>query len=103
MYAVIKTGSFQFRVAEGDIIDAPKLEMEIGKTFDISDVLLVADGENVSVGNPNVKGASVTVEVIAQHLDTKDVNFTFRKRKDARRKIGHRQQLTALKITKIAK
>lgn len=103
MYAVIQTGSFQFKVAEGDIIDAPKLDNEVGQTFDIGDVLLVVDGDDVRVGNPLVKGASVTVEVIRQHLDTKDIHFTFRKRKDSRKAIGHRQQLTALKVTKIAK
>jgi large subunit ribosomal protein L21 len=101
MYAVIQVGSFQFRVAEGDKIDAPKLDSEVGKTFDITDVLLYADGADVRVGDPFVKGASVSVKIERHLLDDKDIRFKFKKRKDARKTIGHRQQLTALNITKI--
>ena len=102
MYAVIQVGSFQFKVAEGDMIDAPKLDSEIGKTFDVTDVLLVVDGDMVVAGDPFVKGAKVTVKVVRHLLDDKDISFKFRKRKDARKTIGHRQQLTALNIVKIA-
>ncbi len=102
MYAVVDIGSFQFKVTEGDLIDAPKLDHDIGQKFDVSEVLLVADGENVKVGDPHVKGATVSFEVVRQFLDDKDVRFTFRKRKDSRKKQGHRQPLTALKVTKIS-
>ena len=102
MYAVIQLGSFQFKVAEGDMIDAPKLDSEVGKSFDVTDVLLYASGDDVRVGDPFVKGAQVTVTVVRHLLDEKDISFKFKKRKDARKTIGHRQQLTALNITKIA-
>lgn len=102
MYAVIDVGSFQFRVAEGDVIDAPSMDIEPGKTMDIDKVLLVADGENVKVGAPYVTGAKVSFEVVRHLRDEKDISFFFRKRKDARKTIGHRQDLTALKVTKIA-
>jgi large subunit ribosomal protein L21 len=102
MYAVIDIGSFQFKVSEGDLIDAPKLDREIGQKFDVAEVLLVSDGDNVKVGNPYLKGASVSLEVISQHKDDKDIKFIYRKRKDWRKKQGHRQELTALKVAKIS-
>jgi large subunit ribosomal protein L21 len=102
MYAVVDLGSFQYKIAEGEIIESPKLEAKVGETFDMSDVLLVADGDNVKVGNPFVKGAKVTFEVIRHLRDTKDVKFVYRKRKDWRKKTGHRQELTALKVSKIS-
>ena len=101
MYAVIQVGSFQFKVKEGDMIDAPKLDSEVGQSMDITDVLLVAKGDEVSVGDPFVKGAKVTAKIVRHLLDDKDISFKFKKRKDARKTIGHRQQLTALNITKI--
>ena len=102
MYAVIDIGSFQFKVAEGDIIDAPKLDQDVGQKFDLDKVLLVADGENVKVGDPYVKGATVSLEVVRQFRDQKDHKFIYRKRKDWRKKQGHRQELTALKVAKIS-
>ncbi|MBF0619911.1 MAG: 50S ribosomal protein L21 [Candidatus Omnitrophica bacterium] len=102
MYAVVQVGAYQFRVAEGDMIDAPKLEKEVGQTLDTNEVLLVADGKDVKVGTPFVKNAKVSFEVIRQFRDEKDVFFTYRKRKDWQKKIGHRQELTALKVSKIS-
>ena len=102
MYAVVDIGSFQFKVTEGDLIDAPKLDREVGQKFDVAEVLLVADGENVKVGDPHVKGATVSFEVVRHFRDEKDVRFMYRKRKDTRRKQGHRQPLTALKVAKIS-
>ncbi len=101
MYAFIQLGSFQFKVQEGDIIDAPKLDSDVGKSFDVNDVLLYANGDDLRVGNPAVKDVKVTATVVRQLLDTKDISFKFKKRKDARKTIGHRQQLTAINITKI--
>ncbi|MFH0754766.1 MAG: 50S ribosomal protein L21 [Candidatus Omnitrophota bacterium] len=101
MYAVIQLGSFQFKVAEGDMIDAPKLDSEVGQTLDISDVYLYANGDDVRVGDPLVKNVKVHAKIVRHLLDEKDISFKFRKRKDARKTIGHRQQLTALNITKI--
>lgn len=102
MYAVIGLGSFQFKVTENDLIDAPSLEKDVGQTFDVDNVLLVCDGDQVRIGNPVVKGAKVSVEVVRHFRDEKDVYFTYRKRKDSRKKIGHRQELTALKVIKIS-
>ena len=101
MYAVIEVGSFQFKVTEGEIIDAPKLDSEIGQTLDLDKVLCVVDGTDIKVGTPYLTGAKVTAEIVRQFRDTKDINFTYRKRKDSRKAIGHRQYLTALKVTKI--
>ena len=102
MYAVIDVGSFQFKVKEGDVIDAPKLEQNVGETFDVDSVLLVAKGEDVTVGNPFVKGAKVSFEVVEHFRDDKDVAFKFRRRKNSKTTKGHRQDLTALKVTKIS-
>ena len=102
MYAVIDVGSFQFKVAEGDIIDAPSIDIEPGQKLDVDKVLLVANGEDVKIGTPYLAGAKVSFEVVRHLRDEKDISFFFRKRKDVRRTIGHRQELTALKVAKIA-
>ena len=102
MYAVIDVGSFQFKVSEGDIIDAPSIDIEPGQKLDVDKVLLVANGEDVKIGTPYVAGAKVSFEVVRHLRDEKDISFFFRKRKDVRRTIGHRQELTALKVAKIA-
>lgn len=102
MYAVIKTGGRQYRVEEGATIRVEKLEGDQGKKVELTDVLLVADGEDVKIGAPLVKGAKVTAEIVAQEKGEKLVVFKFRRRKAYRRKTGHRQSYTALKITGIS-
>jgi large subunit ribosomal protein L21 len=102
MYAVIKSGGRQYRVEQGATIRVDKLPGEKGATLEISDVLLVADGENVKVGAPTVAGAKVTAEIVAQELGPKLLIFKFRRRKAYRKKTGHRQPFTALKITGIS-
>ena len=101
MYAVIISGGKQYRVEQGETIQVEKLEHEAGKSIDFSDVLLVADGENVRVGTPHVAGAKVTAEVIADIKGEKLIIFKYRRRKGYRRKTGHRQTYTRLKITAI--
>ena len=101
MYAVINVGSFQFKVSPGDMIDAPKLESEVGQEFDIKDVLLYANGDDVRVGDPLVKTVKVHAKIVRHLRDEKDISFKFKKRKDSRKAIGHRQELTALNITSI--
>ncbi len=101
MYAVIKTGGKQYRVEPGATIRVEKLEGDKGKTLEIADVLLVADGDNVKVGTPLVAGAKVTAEIVGQELGEKLIVYKFRRRKQYRRKTGHRQSYTALKITNI--
>jgi large subunit ribosomal protein L21 len=102
MYAVIRTGGKQYRVEQGATIRVEKLPGDKGTTLEFGDVLLVADGENVKVGAPNVPGAKVTAEIVAQGLGEKLVVFKFRRRKAIRKKNGHRQPFTALKITGIS-
>jgi len=101
MYAVIKTGGKQYRVEKGGTVRVEKLEGDKGKKLELTEVLLVADGEKVKVGTPLVPGAKVTAEILAQEKGEKLVVFKFRRRKGYRRKTGHRQPYTALKITGI--
>jgi large subunit ribosomal protein L21 len=103
MYAVIRTGGKQYRVEPGATIRVEKLEGEAGKVLEFGEVLLVGDGDNVTVGAPHVAGAKVTAEIVAQGRGEKLLVFKFRRRKQYRRKNGHRQSFTALKITEIAR
>lgn len=98
MYAVIKTGGKQYRVSEGDRLRVEKLPADVGATVEFKDVLFVG-GEKVVVGKPLVQGAKVTAEVVAQDRAKKVIVFKFRRRKNYRRKNGHRQPYTELKIT----
>ena len=76
MYAVIKTGGKQYKVAEGDVLRVEKLNAEVNATVELTEVLLVANGETVKVGTPVVDGAKVVAEVVAQGKGAKVVNFT---------------------------
>lgn len=101
-YAVIKTGGKQYRVAEGDILEVEKLDVEAGASTRFEEVLLVSNGSTLSIGAPLVAGAAVTAEVVDQFKDEKVIAFKFRRRKGYHRTVGHRRQLTRLKITSIA-
>ena len=101
MYAIIQVGSSQFKVSEGDVIDAHRLNEKEGKNITVDKVLLFAKGTDVRIGQPYLKDVKVTVKVIKHDLDDKIVAYSYRKRKNSARKIGHRQKLTALNITKI--
>ncbi|MFA5121119.1 50S ribosomal protein L21 [Zavarzinia sp.] len=101
MFAVIKTGGKQYKVAENDVISVERLEGEAGATVALP-VLLVGEGENVTVGAPVVAGATVTAEIVGQARGPKLIVFKKRRRQNSRRKNGHRQDLTVLKITSIA-
>lgn len=100
-YAIIQTGGKQYRVAEGTILDVEKLHVTPGESTTLTDVLMVADGANVTFGTPFVAAASVQAEVVDQWKDEKVVAFKFRRRKGYHRTVGHRRQLTKLKITSI--
>ena len=78
MYAVIKTGGKQYKVAEGDVLRVEKLNAEVNETVELTDVLLVANGEDVKVGTPVVEGAKVVVEVLSQGKGAKVVNFKYK-------------------------
>jgi len=101
-YAVIQTGGKQYRVAEGDVIEVEKLDVEPGTDAKFEQVLLVFDGDNLSIGMPLVAGAAVTAEVVEQTKAPKVVAFKFRRRKGYHRTVGHRRQLTRLKIKTIS-
>ncbi|NLO79470.1 MAG: 50S ribosomal protein L21 [Xanthomonadaceae bacterium] len=102
MYAVIKTGGKQYRVAEGDTLRVEKLDVEQGTTVDFDQVLMVNNGGEVKIGTPVVAGASVTAEVVAHGKSKKVTAVKFRRRKNYRREFGHRQQFTEIKITGIS-
>jgi len=101
-FAVIKTGGKQYKVSEGDVLDIEKIELEDGKTLEFDEVLLVADGAKVEVGNPKVESARVQAKVVSQEKADKIVVFKYKKRKNQRTKAGHRQKLTKVQIEKIA-
>ena len=101
MYAVIKTGGKQYRVSEGDVLRVEKLDGDVGATIDFGDVLMLG-GEKVSIGKPTVKGAKVTAEIVAQDRAKKVIVFKMRRRKNYRRKQGHRQPYTEIRITGIS-
>lgn len=101
MYAVIKTGGKQYRVAQDEVIKVEKLAGEDGSTIEFSDVLMVGEGASVKVGTPFVAGAKVTAELVQQTRGPKVIAFKKRRRKNSRRKKGHRQDLTMVRITGI--
>src|SRR6478736_2528014 len=97
-YAIIRTGGRQFRVAEGDTVDVDLLEVEPGKTATFGDVLLFADGKDMTHGNPLISGAKVTAEVVEQRKNKKVVAFKYKRRKGYHRTVGHGRKLTRIKI-----
>ena len=102
MLAVIRTGSKQYKVQEGDVLEVELLPIKEGeKSFTISDVLLIADGANVKVGKPLVAGAKVVVEIEDEVKGDKVIAYKFRRREGYHRTVGHRQKYNRVKITKI--
>jgi large subunit ribosomal protein L21 len=101
MYAVLETGGKQYRVAVGDVIRVEKLEVAAGDSVNLDKVLMVADGDNVRIGAPNVSGASVTATVKGHGRADKIRIFKMRRRKHYRKNQGHRQHYTEIEITGI--
>lgn len=102
MYAVIKTGGKQYKVSEGDIIKVEKLPVEEGQEVVLDEVLLINDENgNVKVGKPVVEGAKVIAQVLEQGKGKKIYVMKYKRRKNYRRKKGHRQPFTKIKIQKI--
>ena len=101
MYAVIKTGGKQYRVKKDDIIEVEKLDAAKDSSNTLDHVLLVGEAGTAKIGTPTVAGASVTATVINQKKDDKIIVFKKKRRQNYRRKNGHRQNLTVLKITAI--
>jgi large subunit ribosomal protein L21 len=101
MYAVIETGSKQYRVAPGDTVEVELLDAEAGKTVNLDRVLLVANGDKISVGTPTVDKAAVVADVVEHKRGPKKVSFKMRRREGYHKTIGHRQELTVLKVKEI--
>ena len=100
MYAVIKTGGKQYKVSEGDLLKVEKLSGEVGETIELNEVLMVG-GEEVKIGTPLLSGAKVSAKVVEQGKDKKILVFHSKRRKNYRKKYGHRQPITRLQITGI--
>jgi len=100
MFAVIKTGGKQYRVAAEDVIRIDKVKGDPGEIIEFGEVLVVS-GDNVSLGTPTIAGASVAAEVIEQGRGPKIIAFKKRRRKNSRRKRGHRQDFTLVRVTEI--
>lgn len=102
MFAIIKTGGHQYRVAPGDFIEVEKIEAKHGATIELSEVLLVGNDGDLKIGSPFVEGAKVIATVQRQKRGAKIIIFKFKAKKRYRRKTGHRQSLTRLAIKEIA-
>ena len=101
MFAVVKTGGKQYKVAAGDIIQVEKLPGEANAAVQLAEVLMVCNGATVTMGAPFVAGASVAAEIVSQNRTAKLIVFKKKRRKNYRRKKHHRQDYTVLKITGI--
>lgn len=102
MYAVVKTGGKQYRVVSGEKLKIEQIPADIGSEIVLDQVLMVADGENVSLGNPLVIGAAVNAKVIAQGRGEKIRIFKMRRRKHYRKTQGHRQNYTEIEVLGIS-
>ena len=101
MYAVIKTGGKQYRVSQGDRLKVESLSAEPGTDIDLSEVLMLGNGDSVTIGSPLIANASVSARVV-EHGRAKKINIIkFRRRKHYRKQMGHRQNFTELEITGI--
>ncbi len=101
MYAVIKTGGKQYRVAKDDVVTIERVAGDAGAKIEFDQVLMVGSGAGVKVGTPIVAGAKVTAELVEQTRGPKLIAFKKRRRKNSRRKKGHRQDLSTVRITSI--
>lgn len=102
MYAVIETGGKQYRVQEGDVITVEKLDVEAGDKITFDKVLLLSDGETVKVGAPYVESCNVAGTVVEHGKGQKVIIFKYKSKKDYRKKQGHRQPYTMIKIEKVS-
>ena len=100
MYAIVTTGGKQYKVSQDEIINVEKLDAKVGDKINL-DVLMIVDGDKVTNGNPLVKNAEVVAEVVEHGKDKKVVVFKYKAKKNYRRKQGHRQPFTALKIVSV--
>ena len=102
MYAVIATGGKQYKIAKDDVLDIERIEGEVGTKLTFDQVLMVAEGEKIECGTPLLKSATVDAEIVDQFRGKKITVFKMKRRKGYRRKQGHRQELTKIKISSIS-
>ncbi len=101
MYAIIESGGKQYRVEQDDVIDVELLEAETGSKIEFKNVLFFHNGKAPKVGNPYVAKATVIGELICEAKGPKEISFKYKQRKGVRRKVGHRQHYSRVKITEI--
>lgn len=101
MYAVIRVAGFQYRVEKDQVLQVPTLAAEAGTSLTLDDVLLVQDGTDIKVGRPTVEGASVSVEILNHSRTPKLVAGKFKRRRKYRRRWGHRQGFTEIRVADI--
>ena len=101
MFAVVRTGGKQYRVSPDDVIPVERLDAEAGQSVELNEVLACGDGESVSLGQPLVEGARVAATVLEHRRGEKIIVFRKKRRKNFRRRRGHRQALTVLRIDRI--
>lgn len=100
-YAIVESGGKQYKAVEGGTIEVDRLQIEPGKSLKLEGVLLLVDGEKVTVGTPTIPGAAVNTKVVEHFKGEKTVNFHYKPKKRIRQKTGHRQQYTRLEIKKL--
>lgn len=101
MYAVVETGGKQYQVSPGEFVDVEKLPFEVGEQVALERVLMIADGEEITVGQPTIPGALVVATVLGQRRHRKVLHFHYMPKKRERKKVGHRQHYTRLRIDEI--
>ena len=101
MYAIVNTGGKQYKVSQGDVLRVEKIPGEVGSSVSFDNVLLFSDGENVSIGRPVLNNVEVKGHIVEQGRAKKIIVFKYKRRKRYRRKLGHRQHYTAVKIDSI--
>ena len=102
MFAVVQLGNRQFKVSEGETINADLLGSKAGDKVVLDKVLLFSDGKSTKVGQPYLKDVKVSAEILRHFRGAKTIAYQYRKRKDSARTVGHRQDLTAVRIEKIS-
>ena len=100
-FAVIQTGGKQYKVSASEILKIEKLNSQVGKTVEFKNILFLNDDKNTEIGNPNIKGAKVEATILKNTKNRTVLVFKKRRRKNSRKKYGHRQPITLIKITKI--
>ena len=99
-YAIIESGGKQYKAVEGGTIEVDRLQLDAGKSLKLEGVLLLVDGDKITVGAPFIKGLAVNAKVVEHFKGEKTINFNYRPKKRIRTKTGHRQQYTRLEIKK---